>query len=142
MGKWIEEAERGLTCARCKSKVTKGERFWYQRKGVYYCELCGSLAEHEVPEAGMMERGVREDFSTLPPEAAESTLGEAMLYLARQLDSGDVQPRDVAPYMKELRQNLAALRELYPPAGDDDITDIIRKNREHMLGADFEEPYK
>lgn len=139
MGKWIEEAERGITCQRCKTKVPKGERFWYQRKGVYYCELCGSLAEHEVPEAGKMERGVLKDFSSLPEEAAESTLGESMLYMARQLDSGDVAPRDVPPYMNQLRQNMDALRLMYPPTGEDDVTDQARNRRDAFLAATFKE---
>lgn len=139
MGKWIEEADRGITCQRCKAKVPKGERFWYQRKGVYYCELCGSLAEHEEPEVGSQERGVMNDFAKLPPEAAESTLGQSMLYMAKQLDSGDVAPRDVPPYMNQLRQNLDALKMQYPPTGDDDITDQSRSKREMFLGATYKE---
>jgi hypothetical protein len=141
MGKWIEEAERGITCVKCKSKVAKGDRFWYHRKGVYMCELCGSMAEHEEPEVGAVEQGVLTDLAEMPDEASGTTLAQITLKMARDIDRDEIQPRDLAPYNKEMRQNIAALKELFPPAGEDDPTDIARKNRERMLGEDFEEPY-
>lgn len=137
--RWIEESERKTNCARCKSVIEQGERFYYQKRGTYLCELCGSLAEGEEPEVGEMEQSVLEDLRGLPDEAGRSSLGQSMIHIARQLDNGDVATRDTPAYVKELRQNLAALKTLYPPVGDDDGTDQARKSREAILGGEFEE---
>lgn len=141
MGKWIEEAERKLTCARCHARVEEGQRFWYARKGVYYCELCGSIAEHEEPEVGEHESGVLEDLKQLPPEAADRTLAKTMLMLARRIDSGDVADRDYPAMIQQLRQLLGQLKLDYPPEPEDDDTEKSRKKREAYLRAtgDFEE---
>jgi hypothetical protein len=46
--------------------------------------------------------------------------------MARQLDAGDVAPREVTQYTKEIRLNLLQLHELYPPAEDGDDTEERR----------------
>lgn len=141
MSKWIEESEHKGSCVRCHESIDKGARIYWVRRGVVMCELCGSLAEHEEPEVGYIERGVLNDLAHLPEEASDTTLAQTTLYMARAMDRNEVAPRDVAPYNKEMRQNIAALKEMYPSEGEDDITDQSRSKREKFLGATFEEPY-
>lgn len=135
-GRWIEEAERPLSCARCKARIETGQRFFYARRGVYMCELDGSLAEHEEPEVGRQEAGVLSDIARLPPEAAGGTLAEAMLFLARRIDNGEVADRDISPMVKELRQMLMQLKGEFPPGDEDDDTTQARKRRERMMMMD------
>lgn len=141
MTAWIEATRKGK-CSRCHRDIKPGEQLFIKSRGVYMCELCGSLAEHEVPEVGSIQQGVLADLSALPEEASSTTLAQAMLYMARQIDADEVAPRDVAPLNKELRQNLAALKELFPETSDDDVTDQARSARDKFLGATFEEPYQ
>jgi hypothetical protein len=141
MSKWIEESEHRGECARCREGIGKGQRIYWVRRGVVMCELCGSLAEHEVPETGAIERGVLTDLGTLADEASETALAQTTLYMARALDRNEVAPRDVAPYNKEMRQNITALKDTYAETGDDDATDLSRSKRDKFLGATYEEPY-
>lgn len=139
MSKWIEEADRKTSCAKCKAKIEIGERFYYKSRGVYYCELCGSLAEHEEPQVGDIEQGVLNDLAQLPEEAAGTSTAQNTLYIARQIDMGDVAPRDLAPLNKEMRQNISELRERFPDADDEDVTDQARSKRDKFLGATYDE---
>jgi len=136
--RWIEEAERGLSCARCHARVEVGQRFYYLRKGTYLCELCGSVAEHEEPEVGEVESGVLEDLKQLPPEAADRTLARMMVVTAQRIDNGDVADRDIAPLLKEIRQMLSQLKDDYPPEPEDDDTEEKRKRRQQRLLMDGE----
>lgn len=137
--KWIEEADRKTSCSKCKARIEVGERFYYKSRGIYLCELCGSLAEHEEPEVGRIEQGVLNDLSQLPEDASGTTLAQNTLYMARSMDAGDVAPRDIAPFNKEMRQNIAALREMFPDADENDVTDQARSKRDRFLGATYEE---
>lgn len=140
-GRWIEEAERRVSCARCKARVEPGQRFWYARRGTYMCELCGSMAEHEEPEVGEHESGALEDLKRLPPDAAGGTLAKLMIGLARKLDSTDTADRDYPVMTKELRQVLVQLRDQFPPEEEDDDTAKARKRRVRMmmLNGDYDD---
>lgn len=134
--KWIDEAERNTQCQRCRAQILIGQRFYYLRRGVYLCELCGSVAEHEEPEIGDIEAGVLKDLSSLPPAASEGTIAQMMLSMARRIDLGDVADRDVAPITKEIRQMYMQLKLDFPPEPDEDDTEKSRKRRERMLMMD------
>lgn len=133
MAKWIEEADRKTSCSRCKARIEVGQRFYYARRGTYYCELCGSVAEHDEPEVGAIESGVLKDLDTMPEEAAEGTIAQLALHNARKIDNGDVADRDIAPLYKELRQMIIQLKDQYPPEPEDDDTTKKRKARERRL---------
>lgn len=141
MGRWIEDAERRLSCSRCHAVVEVGQRFYYLRRGAYLCELCGSIAEHEQPEIGDIESGVISDLDTLPPEAKDRTLAKMMIAMARKIDNGDVADRDVAPITKEIRQMLMQLRLDFPPAPEEDETEKSRARRARrlLMGGELEE---
>jgi hypothetical protein len=136
--RWIEEAERKTSCSRCKARIETGQRFYYLRRGVHLCELCGSGAEHEEPEVGEIESGVLEDLKQLPPEATDRTIARLMINTARRIDCGDVADRDIAPLLKELRQMLSQLKDDYPAEPDDDDTEERRKRRQRRLLMDGE----
>lgn len=136
MGKWIETADKPLNCARCTTRVEAGERFWYQSRGKYYCELCGSIAEHEVPEVGEIEAGVLADLDQMPDEAGERVIAKMMIATARRIDNGDVADRDLASLLKEIRQMLTQLQLDFPPEPEDDDTEKTRKKREKRLLMD------
>lgn len=136
--RWIEEAERKTSCARCKARIEVGQRFYYLRKGTHLCELCGSVAEHEEPEVGEVESGVLEDLKQLPPEASDRTIARMMVVTAKRIDNGDVADRDIAPLLKEIRQMLSQLKDDYPAEPDDDDTESMRKRRQKRLLMDGE----
>jgi hypothetical protein len=136
--RWIEEAERKTSCARCKARIEIGQRFYYLRKGTHLCELCGSVAEHEEPEVGEVESGVLEDLKQLPPEASDRTIARMMVVTAKRIDNGDVADRDIAPLLKEIRQMLSQLKDDYPAEPDDDDTEDRRKRRQRRLLMDGE----
>lgn len=133
MGIWYEESKYKAQCGRCKAVLEVGTRVYQQRKGVYLCELCGSIAEHEEPEVGDVESGVIEDLKQLPNEASDRTLARSMIKTARLIDSGEVADRDIAPLLKELRTQLMQLQLAYPPEPEDDDTEKARKRRETRL---------
>lgn len=137
--RWIEAADRKTSCARCRRPIEVGERFYYQRRGTYLCEMDGSMAEHEEPEVGDIESGVMEDLKQLPPEAADRTVAKLMIDTAQRIDRGEVADRDVAPLIKELRTLLLQLKEQFPPEPEDDDTARARKRREERLirGSEF-----
>lgn len=105
------------------------------------CELCGSIAEHELPETGELENGVLRDLALLPPDASEGSTAKMMLFYAKRLDCGDVADRDVAPMTKELRQLLVQIKLEFPVKAEDDDTEKARKRRMRMLlnSGDFGE---
>lgn len=136
MAKWIESSERKTSCARCHAVIEVGQRFYWQRKGTYLCELDGSIAEHEEPVIGDYESGVLEDLKQLPPEAADRTIAKLMLGVARRMDGGDVADRDLPPMVLQLRAMLTQVKDLYPAEPEDDDTEKARKRRESRLMRD------
>ncbi len=129
MGRWIE-ARRDGKCAHCGKLTAVGEEIWYKSAGVAYCQGCGLLDEAAPPVVGPMEQSVLVDLARLPLEAAEGLLAQSMLSLARDLDNGDVPPRERPQYTKELRIGLFSLKEEYPASEEDDETEEARRKRE------------
>jgi recombinational DNA repair protein (RecF pathway) len=138
VARWIEQADRLTSCARCHARIEVGQRFYYLRRGTYLCEMDGSLAEHEVPEVGEVESGVLEDLDLLPPEASKRTLAKLLIKTARLIDSGEVADRDVAPLILQQRATLKQLQDDFPPAQEDDDTEKTRKRIEKLLLLDGE----
>jgi hypothetical protein len=138
MGTWILGTKDGI-CGKCRKPTVEGDEIFIKSRGVFMCKDCGEKSEGEEPVAGEMEQSVLDDLSTLPQEAFQSSLAKSMINMARDMDNGEVGAREKPAYIKELRQNYGALKMEFPPAGEDDQTDIVRKNREKMLGGQFEE---
>jgi len=128
-GRWIE-AKRDGKCQHCKRPITAGEEMYVKSAGVYYCHDCGTLADNLPTEMGEIETSVMKELSKLPMEAGEGSLAQSMLMLARQLDAGDVPPREVTQYTKEIRISLLTLTDAYPAAEEDDETEAARRKRE------------
>ncbi len=129
MGRWIE-AKRDGRCAHCSRPIAAGEEMWAKAAGVYYCQGCGLLDENSEAVVGAIETAVMQELAKLPLEAGQGTHAQTMLYLARQLDAGDVAPREVTNYTKEIRLNLLSLQDAFPASDDDDETEDARRKRE------------
>lgn len=129
MGHWIE-AKRDGRCAHCPKPFEAGEEIWVKSAGVYYCQGCGLLDENAPQTYGAWQGSVMKDLAKLPLEATETILAQNMLGLAKDLDDGDVPPRERPNYTKEIRINLLSLQDAYPASDDDDETEEARKKRE------------
>jgi hypothetical protein len=129
MGRWIE-AKRDGRCQHCSNPVTAGQEIWAKASGVYYCQGCGLLDENSESVVGAIETAVMQELAKLPLEAGQGTHAQTMLYLARQLDAGDVAPREVTNYTKEIRLNLLSLQDAFPASEGDDETEDARRKRE------------
>lgn len=130
-GHWTQ-ARRDGRCSNqgCRKPFVTGDEIWVKRAGVYYCADCGLLAENTPQSAGAIEESVLKELAKLPEEAEGGTLAQSMLYLARQLDAGDIPPREVSQYTKELRISLLSLQDAYPVAEEEDQTEEMRRKRE------------
>lgn len=131
MGSWFT-AKRDGRCAHCKAEFHAGDDVFAKGSGVYLggdCG-CGHVAESEPVIAGPRETAVLRDLGKLPAEAAETMIAANMLGMARQLDDGDVAPREIPNYTKELRINLLTLKDDYPASEEDDETEEARRKRE------------
>lgn len=118
-----------VKCRGCRNPVPPGSEVYIKSKGVYYCADCGLVAENapnEVKEGGIAE-GLLKDLSQFPEEAADTAMAKAALMMARQLDDGDVAPREVPQYTKEIRLMILQVRELFPSTDDDDDTETRRE---------------
>lgn len=123
-----DKAAGPVRCRTCHAPIPPGTDIWIKSKGVYYCATDGVVAEAagESVKQGGLEEALLRDLEAYPDEAADTTLGVAARYMARQLDNGEVAPREVTQYTKEIRLNLMQLRDLYPPDEDDDDTESRR----------------
>lgn len=133
-GKWITATKDGK-CKHCTQPVMTGESLYAKSRGVYLCTACGTTAEltEGMVTAGGIEEAALKDLQTFPEEARETAMAVSMLYLARQLDQGDVSPREVTLYTKEMRLLLMQLRDLFPVEGEEDVTDKAQQNRERRM---------
>lgn len=126
-----DSASGPVRCTNCKTPIAPGEDIWLKSKGVYYCHTkgCGQLAEAAGDEVkpGGIEEGLIKDLGEFPEEAADTAMAKAALYMARQLDAGEVSPREVTNYTKEIRLMFLQIRDLYPPADDSDDTETRRE---------------
>jgi hypothetical protein len=129
MGRWIE-AKRDGRCSHCRKPFKAATEIWARSAGVYYCQGCGALDENAPSTAGSWEEAVMTDLGRLPPEAGTSLLAQNMIGLARDLDAGDVPPRERPQYTKEIRINLLSLQDAYPAHEEDDETEAARQKRE------------
>jgi len=131
MGHWFQAGRDGK-CAHCKKPFKAGDDVYAKNAGVYLGQDCGCghVAENEPVIAGPRETALMEDLSRLPAEAVNTLIVQNMIGMARQLDEGDVAPREVTNYTKELRLNWLTLQDAYPPADEDDETGEARKKRE------------
>ena len=126
------EARRDGKCTHCGMPFKAGDEVYAKSAGVYlgYHCGCGHLAENEPVIAGPRETALMEDLARLPPEAVNTLIAQNMIGMARQLDDGDVSPREVTNYTKELRLNWLTLADMYPVAEQDDETETARQKRE------------
>ena len=124
-----ESSSGPVKCRSCKAPVPPGSDIYIKSKGVYYCAGCGLLAENapsEVKQGGIEEAFIK-DLAQFPPEALDTALARQACYMARQLDCGEVGPREVTQYTKEIRLNLLQIRDLYPEEDGDDDTETRRE---------------
>lgn len=130
-------AKRDGRCSHCKTPFQAGDEIYAKGAGVYLGSGCGCghLAEDGPLAAGPRESAVLRDLSKLPPEAMDGLIAQNMIGMARQLDEGDVAPREVTNYTKELRLNLLTLQDMFPPAEQDDETEEKRQRRQHRREA-------
>lgn len=119
-----ENSSGPVRCRGCKQPCPPGADIWIKSKGVYYCNTCGLVAEAagDSIKSGGIEEALLRDLEEFPGEAADTTLAKQSLYMAKQLDDGEVAPREVTQYTKEIRLNLLQIRDLYPPDEDGDDT--------------------
>ena len=129
MGSWFAANKDGY-CSKCGAPVTTGDMMFAQRKGMYLCEQCGHIASELPEEGGPMVTSVMANLDEFPDEVREGSLAQSMLYMARQLDGGEVASRDVAGFIKEIRQSYMQLRALYPPSDEEDETALFARRRE------------
>lgn len=129
MGNWFE-AKRPGKCAHCGTPFEAGTEVYAKSAGVYYCQACGNLAEATAPAAGQLETAVMQELARLPMEAGTGLLAQTMLSLARDLDAGDVPPRERPQYTKELRIGLLTLQDAFPAQEEDDETAEAQRKRE------------
>jgi hypothetical protein len=124
-----EPAGGPVKCKGCKAPCPPGTDIYVKSKGVYYCAGCGTLAENAPSDVkpGGIEEGFVKDLAKYPPESLETSLARQALYMARQLDDGDVSPREVTQYTKEIRINLLAIMDMFPDEDDTDDTETRRE---------------
>jgi hypothetical protein len=134
VGSWFDARKDGK-CTNCKTPVLAGDQMYAKSHGVYLCESCGGIAQatEGMVSSGGIEEATISDLETFPDEARKTSMAVSMLYLSRQLDQGDVSPREVTLYTKELRLLFMQLRDLYPAQGEDDETDVARGRRERRM---------
>lgn len=123
-----DQATGPVKCRTCKVPIMSGTEIFIKSKGVYYCPACGVGAEENmgIVKPGGIEEAFLKDLDRLPEVAADTALAKTALLLAAQLDSGDVAPREVTQYTKEIRLIGVQLEETYPPAEEGDDTEERR----------------
>lgn len=84
---------------------------------------------------GPVETGVARDLKLLPAQLRNGGIANAILWLAAELDTGELASRDAAGHAREIRQSLVTLAELAPGEGRGDRTDEVRDRRERRLRA-------
>lgn len=136
MAHWLQ-SNKSQKCFRCAGQVEPGDRIYRKQAGVYLCAGCGVLAEGEPATVGRVEQGVLNDLDKLPDEARDTAIAQSMLELARDIDNGDVSPREKPNYTKDIRIGYMQLRELFPAQEDDDPTQLARNARERRAREQF-----
>lgn len=131
MGHWFS-ANRDGKCAHCGRAYKSGEDVYAKSSGVYLGQNCGcgQVAENEPVIAGPRVTAVLRELTKLPEEAQTGLIAMNMLGMARDLDEGDVAPRERPNFTKELRINLLTLQDMYPPSEAEDETEEARRKRD------------
>lgn len=126
------QASRDGKCTHCGKPFKAGDEVFAKSQGVYlgYGCGCGQIAENEPVIAGPRETALLNDLAKFPVEALGTMIAQCMLGMARQLDEGDVSPREVTQYTKELRLGMLTLHDMYPPVEEGDETEAARQRRE------------
>jgi hypothetical protein len=124
-------AKRDGLCSQCRAEIKKNDRMRMAGYGHALCENCGEAAQEAG--VGANELGVLNDLERFPAEAKQGAIAQNMLFLAEQLDSGIVSPRDVGTITKEIRQGLVTLITMYPPEPEKDGTDDFAERRAAYL---------
>lgn len=78
---------------------------------------------------GPVEEAVTAELGAMGPQAVASALGASTVDLARRHDEVE-SAAQAAQVAKEMRANLAALAERFPPAAEDDWVDELKARRE------------
>jgi hypothetical protein len=128
------KAKRDSLCSRCPREIKKDDTIRGAGRGEYVCWECAQVIQRAMPAMGANEAGVMHDLESFPFDAQEGALAQTMIYLARQLDQDGVIPRDTAAYVTTIRQNLVALREMYPPKQEADETSQAQDRRMNAMG--------
>jgi hypothetical protein len=131
MGTWFS-AKRDGKCSHCKQPFKSGDEIYAKSAGVYLGSGCGCghVAESEPVIAGPRETAVMHELAKLPEEAQTGLIAMNTLGLARDLDEGDVAPRERPNFTKEMRINLLTLQDMFPPSEAEDETEEARRKRE------------
>jgi len=127
-----DQATGPVRCKGCKQPIPPGGEIFIKSKGVYYCNTCGIVVEAagDSVKVNGIEEGLIRDLEKMPEEAADTALAKTSLMMARQLDYGEVSPREITQYTKELRLNHLQLLELFTPADEEDDTEQKRAKME------------
>jgi hypothetical protein len=126
-------SNKAQKCFRCAGQIEPDDKIYRKSAGVYLCSGCGVLAESEPPQVGPVEQGVLDDLDKLPDEARDTVVARSMLLLAHMLDLGDVPPREIPAYTKDLRIGYMQLRDLFPSQVENDPTTAAREARERRM---------
>jgi hypothetical protein len=126
-----DQATGAVRCKGCKQPIPPGGDIFIKSKSVYYCNTCGIVVEAagDSVKVNGIEEGLIKDLERMPPEAADTSIAKSTLMMARQLDYGEVGPREITQYTKEIRLNYLQLLELFP--SDDDEDDTEQKRAKH-----------
>jgi hypothetical protein len=130
LGPWFKARRNGV-CSECRAEIKKNDQMRMAGYGHALCENCGEAAQSAG--VGPNELGVLNDLEKFPDEAKQGAIAQNMLFLASQLDSGIVSPRDVGTLTKEIRQGLVTLITMYPPEPEKDGTDTFTDRRRDYL---------
>lgn len=84
-------------------------------------------------EAGPQEQGVLKDLARMPPDLAEGALAASALGMAREVDAGELPPREAIQARAQIRQCMVQLREWAPGTDTGDSTDAKRERREQRM---------
>jgi hypothetical protein len=119
-----DSATGPVKCRGCKEPIPPGADLWIKACGVYYCNGCGLIAESTASDvlAGGIEESILSRLEKMEDGAADDPIARTSLYMARQLDAGEVSPREITQYTKEIRVNLLSLADVYSPDDESDDT--------------------
>ena len=84
-------------------------------------------------EVGWDEQGVLNDLARVPADLATGALAAIAIGMARDVDSGELPPREKIQARAQIRQCMVQLREWAPGTDTGDSTDVKRERREQRM---------